>query len=209
MRLLTFGCQTKTADAEKTCSAVGGQKKKSWASFRWFRAKKSMKHIVDAKQAETAEKFELESRIMKWLSESSREEILQHELDIIYASKKIKPIDAPEDTGTSLCQSTVMDGNNSNSEESSSKKMDRKVKMPSSTEELQPPPGVSFRSDRPACLVAPRQDILRPCNVHSGLLRLGGLEGKLNLPSGLGTNGGLALAESFRSLAAPLCGGAR
>ena len=208
MRFFTSIGKTKTADVEKTGSASQGQKKKSWASFRLFKAKKASKNAVDEQQAEMIEKFELENRIMKWLRESSREDIA-NPLILIEASSQIDAACVPEDAEANLCQ-TLKSGDVKSEAFSAEKKTeDHNDSMPSTTETAQQSPSLAFRSDRPTCMVTPRRDILRPCNFQQGLFRLGGLEGILDLPSGLRTSYGLTVVDSFRSLAAPLCGGAR
>ncbi len=208
MRFFTLIGKTKTADAEKICSASGGQEKKRWTSFRLFRAKKGAKNAVDDKKAEMMERLELEDRILKWLSESSREEIA-HQLDLIDASSIIDVASAPEDVEASVSASLKM--SDLNCEAFSFKEMTegREECTPSTAEAAQQLHNLVLRPDRPNCLVTPRRDILRPCNFQQGLLRLAGLEDILDLPSGLRTNYGLTLADSFRSLASPMCGGAR
>uniref|UniRef100_A0A7S0MFA1 Uncharacterized protein n=1 Tax=Cryptomonas curvata TaxID=233186 RepID=A0A7S0MFA1_9CRYP len=208
MRFFTSIGKAKTADVEKTCSKSEGQKKKRWALFRLFRAKKAVKNAVDEKQAEMTEKFELENRIMKWLSESSREDISNH-LDLIKSSRQIDAESAPEDAEANLCQPLRQDDVKGEAFSAKKRIEDRDDNMPSTAEVAQSTPSLAFRSDRPTCMVTPRRDVLRPCNFQQGLIRLGGLEGILDLPSGLRTNYGLTVADSFRSLAAPLCGGAR
>ena len=220
MRFFPSIGKTKAADVEKTSSAPEGHKKKSWTKFRLFRAKKASKIAVDEKQAEIMERFELENRIMKWLRESSREDIA-NPLNLIEASSQIDAACAPEDAEANLCQPLKLDEvkNDAFSAENkiedrddsmpSTKETTQPSSMPSTKETTQPSPSLAFKSDGNTYMVTPRRDILRPFNIQQGLIRLGGLDGILDLPSGLRTNYGLTFADSFRSLAAPLCGGAR
>jgi hypothetical protein len=200
--------KSKAADADKTCSASGAQKTKTWAPFRLFRARKGAKNTVDVKQAEILEKSELENRIMKWLRESSRDEIGPR-VDLMEDSSQIDAAstpEVPEDAEADFCQPLKLGDVNSDAFNSKKQIGDREDSTPSTIEAAQTPFGLI---SRPTCLVTPRRDILRPCNFQQDLLRLESLEGMFDLPSALSRNYGLTFTDSFRSLAAPLCGGAR
>jgi hypothetical protein len=200
--------KAKIADAENHSSACGGQKKKSWAAFRLFMGKKkSTKSTVDERQAEFFEKIELENRILKWLNESSREDIIEPELNFIENSCQTDASSASEDTGISTCQ-TQPSGDIQSSKFSSEKLEDSEDNTPSLEVSAQSTPSVNVGPKPTTCLMAPRREILRPCNFQQGLRGLMS-DGMIEFPSRLNMNGGLNFADSFRSLAAPLCGGAR
>jgi hypothetical protein len=208
MRFFSSIGKTNIADTVNNCSAGGGQKKRSWTSFRLFRGKKASKTNVDEKQSEMVEKVELENRILKWLSESSREDIPELELILFENSSQVdgtraQCAPAAEEVGTNICQSGFVKCVLSEQKGEDCKDSTPSLKLSAKTDSSS-----NFETKANTCSIAPGRDILKPCHFQQGLLGLMS-EGRMNFPPRLRMNDGLAFADSFRSIAAPLCGGAR